>query len=217
MALVRGAKFQAELLLNTPIRLDRQRYLNDFLCYNQRMKTIKSSVENFLSFDVEADGPCAGLYSMVSIGMVCVADPRQTFYATFRPVSDQYIPSALAVSGFSREDTLAFPSAQQGVEDLAAWLKSLNLPGRPIAWSDNPAFDWQFLNYYCQLYLGHNPFGHSCRRIGDFFSGLQHDPRATSQWKRLRRTKHTHNAKDDALGNAEALRAMFGHPSVLAK
>lgn len=177
------------------------------------MKTIKASVSNFISFDVEADGPCSGLYSMVSLGMVYVPDPSQTFYATFRPISDKFVPEALKVSQFTREQTLAFPPAQDGIVALEQWLNSLNLQGRPLAWSDNPGFDWQFLNYYCQLYLGRNPFGHSCRRIGDFFAGMQHDPRATSQWKRLRNTKHTHNAKDDALGNAQALRVMFGLPA----
>lgn len=175
------------------------------------MKTIKSSVSNFISFDVEADGPCSGLYSMVSLGMVYVPDPSQTFYATFRPVSEKYIPEALKASQFTREETLEFPEAGVGMKDLEQWLNSLNLQGRPIAWSDNPGFDWQFLNYYCHLYLGGNPFGHSSRRIGDFFAGMQNDPRASSHWKRLRQTKHTHNAKDDALGNAEALRIMFGH------
>lgn len=175
------------------------------------MKTLKASVSNFFSFDVEADGPCAGLYSMVSLGMVYVPDPSQRFYATFRPISEQYIPEALKVSRFTREETLQFPDAEQGIVALDQWLSSLKLENRPIAWSDNPGFDWQFLNYYCQLYLKRNPFGHSCRRIGDFFAGMQMDARASNNWKRLRQARHTHNAADDALGNAQALRIMFGH------
>jgi hypothetical protein len=76
-------------------------------------------------------------------------------------------------------------------------------------WSDNPAFDWQFFNYYAIAYLGKNPFGHSARRIGDFFAGLEADPRASSAWKKLRTERHTHNALDDARGNAGALEAIF--------
>lgn len=172
-------------------------------CYNPGMKTIKADVSNFISFDVEADGPCPGLYSMVSLGMVYVPDPTQTFYATFRPISEAFVPDALKVSQFTREQTLEFPDPQVGILALEKWLNSLNIQGRPIAWSDNPAFDWQFLNYYCQLHLGRNPFGFSCRRIGDFFAGMQNDPRASNHWKRLRKAKHTHNA--------QALRIMFGH------
>lgn len=177
------------------------------------MKTINAPITDFLSFDVEADGPCSGLYSMVSLGMVYVPDPSQSFYATFRPISDQYIPNALAVSKFTREQTLAFEAPEVGMKALEDWLQTLDFVGRPIPWSDNPGFDWQFLNYYCHRYLGKNPFGHSCRRIGDFFAGLQHNARATKQWNRFKLTKHNHNALDDARGNAEALRTIFGHPN----
>ena len=175
------------------------------------MKTIQSSVSNFFSLDVEADGPCPGLYSMLSLGIVLVEDPRQSFYATFRPISERYIPEALAKSKFTREQTLQFEPAERGIRELDAWLKSLNLQSRPIVWSDNPAFDWQFLNYYFHLVLGNNPFSTSARRIGDFYAGLQHNARETTQWKKLRITKHTHNAEDDARGNAQALRTIFGH------
>lgn len=70
--------------------------------------------------------------------------------------------------------------------------------------SDNPAYDWQFINYYFHLFLQRNPFGHSARRIGDFYAGLVGDFYAAQKWKRLRITKHTHDPVDDAMGNAEA-------------
>jgi hypothetical protein len=70
--------------------------------------------------------------------------------------------------------------------------------------SDNPAFDFQFINYWFWHTLKRNPFGHSARRIGDFYAGLVGDFRAASKWKKLRVTKHTHNPVDDATGNVEA-------------
>ena len=48
-----------------------------------------------------------------------------------------------------------------------------------------------------------NPFGHSGRRIGDFWAGLT-GTGATQGWKRLRKTAHDHNPVNDAMGNAEA-------------
>ena len=54
-------------------------------------------------------------------------------------------------------------------------------------------------------FAGANPFGHSGRRIGDFYAGLVGDFQKTQNWKRLRRTKHDHHPVHDALGNAEAL------------
>lgn len=62
--------------------------------------------------DVEADGPIPGRYSMVAIGAVVVEPGLQrTFYGRLRPISDAFVPTALAVSGFSRVETLGFPHA----------------------------------------------------------------------------------------------------------
>jgi hypothetical protein len=54
-----------------------------------------------------------------------------------------------------------------------------------------------------------NPFGHSGRRIVDFYAGLVGDLRSTQKRKRLLRTKHDHHRVHDALGNAEALIRML--------
>ncbi|MFL5729533.1 MAG: hypothetical protein ACJ75J_08630 [Cytophagaceae bacterium] len=72
----------------------------------------------------------------------------------------------------------------------------------------NPAFDWQWINYYFHFYLGANPFGFSARRIGDMYAGMMKDLSKGSEWKKFRKTKHTHNPVDDAKGNAEALLTM---------
>ncbi len=76
---------------------------------------------------------------------------------------------------------------------------------RPIFVSDNPAFDFQWINYYFWKHMRMNPFGHSARRISDFYAGLVGDFTKTQEWKALRRTPHDHNPVHDAIGNAEAL------------
>ena len=76
-------------------------------------------------------------------------------------------------------------------------------------WSDNPAFDWQFVNGLMWQHFGSNRLGFSMRRIGDFYAGMQHNVRASSKWKKLRTGKHTHNALDDARGNAGALKKIL--------
>lgn len=76
--------------------------------------------------------------------------------------------------------------------------------GRSVFVSDNPAYDWQFINYYFHKHLGHNPFGHSARRISDFYAGLVGDWSKTQGWKKLRVTSHDHNPVHDAMGNLEA-------------
>lgn len=155
--------------------------------------------------DVESDGPAPGLYSLVSFGAVKVDDTlATTFFGQVAPISDDWMPDALAISGISRQDHLRYPQAKETMEAFAAWLKK-HSKGRPIFVSDNLAFDWQFINYYLHKFTSNNPFGFSGRRIGDLYCGLVKDISAASAWKSLRRTPHTHNPVDDAKGNAEAL------------
>lgn len=89
------------------------------------------------------------------------------------------------------------------------WLKSRG-KGRPIFISDNVAFDWMWICCGFWRALGRNPFGHSGRRISDFYAGLTGDWSNTQRWKRLRITPHTHNPIEDCMGNAEALARIFG-------
>jgi hypothetical protein len=91
------------------------------------------------------------------------------------------------------------------MENFAAWLDQ-HSKGHPVFVSDNLAFDWQFINYYFHRFLGRNPFGFSGRRIGDLYAGLVKDASKATEWKKFRRTEHTHNPVDDARGNAEALK-----------
>src|SRR3990167_4989671 len=97
----------------------------------------------------------------------------------------------------------------QTFEAFDKWLKQVSTEGRPIMISDNPAFDYQWINFYFWRYFGKNPFGHSARRIGDFYAGLTGDFRNSNKWKRLRVTKHDHNPVHDALGNVEAFKRMM--------
>ena len=158
--------------------------------------------------DIEADGPCPGLYSMVCFGAVIVESGLQrTFYAELKPISDNYLPDALAISGFSREQTLKFPEPRDAMQNFEAWLLK-NIPGRrPIFWADNPMFDAGFMNYYFWHYLGRNPFGWSASGLGQLYKGIKRDFYAN--FRHLRDTRHTHNPVDDARGNAEAMLKMM--------
>lgn len=157
----------------------------------------------YLMVDVEADGPIPGDYSMICFGAVVVeAALDKTFYGRLRPISDQWIPEALAVSGFSREETLAFAEPRVVMEQFTRWLAE-NVRGRPHFISDNNGFDWQFINWYFHHFLGKNPFGHSSSNLGSLYKGVVKD--VFANFKHLRKTAHTHHPVDDARGNAEAL------------
>jgi hypothetical protein len=153
--------------------------------------------------DVEADGPIPGDYSMVCLGAVLVREGlAETFYGRLRPISDKCMPQALAVSGFTREETLLFDDPEATMRRFAEWLAA-SAGRRPQFVSDNNGFDWQFVNWYFWHFTGANPFGHSSANLGSLYKGLVRD--TFQSFRHLRRTAHTHHPVDDARGNAEAL------------
>ena len=161
---------------------------------------------SYIMVDVEADGPIPGDYSMISFGAV-VVEPSLTknFYGQLRPISEKWIPQALAVSGHTRAETLDFTEPKTVMQDFATWLEQ-TVGNRLMFISDNNGFDWQFINWYFHHFLGRNPFGFSSTNLGSLYKGLVKD--VAKSFKHLRKTKHTHHPVDDAMGNAEALLAM---------
>lgn len=156
--------------------------------------------------DIEADGPIPGDYSMICFGAV-VVEPSlsKTFYGRLAPISERWVPEALTVSGFTRDETLAFDAPADVMRAFEAWITDASV-GRPMFVSDNNGFDWQFINWYFHHFLGRNPFGHSSTNLGSLYKGLQRDMFAS--FKHLRTTTHTHHPVDDAMGNAEAMLRM---------
>ena len=160
----------------------------------------------YVMVDIESDGPIPGDFSMICIGAVIVEpDLDRTFYAQLKPISDSFIPEALAVSGFSREQCLEFDNPKLVMERFWDWLKE-QCKGRILFISDNNGFDWQFINWYFHHFIGENPFGFSSTNLGSLYKGFQND--MFVNFKHLRKTKHTHHPVDDAKGNAEALLQM---------
>lgn len=100
-------------------------------------------------------------------------------------------------------------SSKETFDAFYQWLKDHKTKGSWVFISDNIAFDWQWINFYFWKYYGMNPFGHSGRRISDFYAGLTGDFHNTQRWKRLRKTKHDHNPVNDAMGNAEAFKRII--------
>ncbi|GEN76229.1 3'-5' exonuclease [Chryseobacterium hagamense] len=158
---------------------------------------------SYIAVDIESDGPIPGDFSMVCFGAVLVDEHLdKTFYGKLKPISGNFNPDALAVSGFTREETWDFDDPKEVMLNFAAWIEE-NSKGRPVFISDNNGFDWMFICWYFHHFTGRNPFGFSSRRLADLYCGLEKDTFA--QWKHLRKTAHTHHPVDDARGNAEVL------------
>ncbi len=158
---------------------------------------------SYIMVDIESDGPIPGDYSMISFGAVIVDEKlNRTFYGKLKPISKKWIPEALDVSGHTREETMEFDEPKKVMSEFKDWIKT-NSKGRPIFISDNNGFDWMFICWYFHHFIEENPFGWTSRRLSDLFCGIEKDTFA--KWKHLRKTKHTHNPVDDAMGNAEVL------------
>ncbi|VAW75996.1 Glycerol-3-phosphate ABC transporter, permease protein UgpE (TC 3.A.1.1.3) [hydrothermal vent metagenome] len=158
---------------------------------------------SWISVDIESDGPIPGDYSMISVGAVIVEPGlERTFYGQLKPISDNFLPEALAISGHTREETLTFEDPVSVMQEFKQWINK-NSKGKPFLISDNNGFDWSFLNWYFHHFLGENPFGHSSSNLGSLYKGMEKD--FFTNFKHLRKTEHTHHPVDDAKGNAEAL------------
>jgi DNA polymerase III epsilon subunit-like protein len=162
----------------------------------------------YVSVDVEADGPAPGLFSMLSVGAV-VVEPSldRAFYAELRPLDGaRSNPDALKASGLTREQVAHFVPAAGTMARFDEWVRLVGSRERVLFVSDNAGFDWQLVNYYFHRFVGRNPFGFSPLSLTSLYKGFARDVRAN--FRPLRRTRHTHNALDDAKGNAEALLAL---------
>lgn len=165
---------------------------------------MKKPRTNLIFVDCEAWGPCPSRGQLTEFG-ACTFPDMLDFHGVIA-----------ARSYGSRPE----PGVEERVlQNFRNWLRALVL-GQPVFVSDNPAWDWQWINdgfhrvlggYECSL-PGNckcNPFGHSARRISDFYAGLKGDFRKTQEWKRLRRTKHDHHPVNDTRGNAEAFQRIL--------
>ena len=157
----------------------------------------------YVMVDIESDGPIPGDYSMISFGAVLVNEQlNKTFYGKLKPISDKFIPEALAVSGHSREETLLFDNPKVVMENFREWVTNVS-KGRATFISDNNGFDWMFICWYFHHFVGTNPFGFSSQNLGSLYKGIVKD--TSKNFKHLRKTSHSHHPVEDAKGNAEAL------------
>src|SRR5215475_10195936 len=174
----------------------------------------------YFSADVEADGPIPGPYSMVSFGFTVagVRNPeftpieptRFTFYRELRPISEEWDPSALAVSGLTREhlvDNGIDPAI--AMAELTDFIRTTADGARPVFVAYPACYDWMFLYWYLIRFTGASIFGHSgCLDMKTIYA-TKADVLIGAAVKRsmprhlLSRRRHTHHALDDAIEQAE--------------
>ncbi len=175
-----------------------------------------SREEVYVSVDVETSGPVPGEYSMLALGAAVVGDISKTFYRELKPITDRYVAEALQVSGLSLDklkETGSEPAA--AMQDFESWITSVSNDRRPVFTAFNATFDWMFVSYYFHRFFGRNPFGISGLDIKAYYMGKLGTSWAETAKKRMDKRflssthKHTHNALDDAIEQAEIFRKML--------
>jgi hypothetical protein len=189
-------------------------------------------VDLYISGDVEADGPVPGTYSMLSIGLAVAGsydggefrrqDPAtETFYAELKPISDEFVPEALAKSGLDRDALRATGRPpRDAMEDAASWVRTVAGDRRPVFAGYPAVFDWMFVYWYFVRFTeAGSPFGHSSALdIKTMYATKARVPltRATKRHMPaglLSQRPHTHHALEDAIEQADLLANLFAwHP-----
>ncbi|MGW2564993.1 3'-5' exonuclease [Streptomyces sp. NPDC001537] len=184
----------------------------------------------YISVDIEADGPIPGPYSMLSFGAAVAGtqdadgftatDPeRQTFYRELRPISEEFVPEALAVSGLDRErlkSVGAEPAVALG--EFSDWVREVSAGAQPVMCGYPASYDWTFLYWYLIRFTGASPFGHSgCLDMKTLYATkaglpLRAVAKGTMPRRLLSRRRHTHHALDDAIEQAELLANLMNWP-----
>lgn len=180
--------------------------------------TEKAYKETYILVDMEASGPIPEVYSMLSVGACVVGDMSKTFYVELKPVNDNYIQEVLNVTGFSMEELKKNGTEpKKAMGNFEKWIKTEAAPNSRAVFVSFGTFDWMFVQYYFYKYLGRKPFGFNSIDIKSYYMGMTDcDWKGTTK-KRIRKAnprltsqrKHTHNALDDAIGQAELFEKML--------
>lgn len=190
----------------------------------------------YFAFDIEADGPIPGPYSMLSIGLSVagtfdgnkytpIAPTLFTHYTELKPVSKQFDPEALAVSGLDRDVLSRYaPEPDKAMAEVNEFVKfNVGNDGefRPVAVAWPLEYDWLWYYWYAMNFVGKSAFSFSSAKDmktmgADILKVPLHKVGKRSLTKFLLNNNivqvdypHTHNALDDAIGTAELFSAMM--------
>jgi len=141
---------------------------------------------------------------------------RATFYRELQPISERFDPEALQVSGLDRDRLWEQGAAPaDAMLDAAAWVEEEAGSRRPVLIAYPLGFDWMFLHWYFVRFTGRSPFGFS----GALDMKTMYQQKAGVVLGRAGRrdlpaflvpeAPHTHNARDDAIEQADLFANLF--------
>jgi DNA polymerase III epsilon subunit-like protein len=172
--------------------------------------------ELYISVDIEASGAIPGLFSMLSTGACVVGDVNKGFYIELKPLNDNFDAEAMQFTGGLSLETLKRNGTdpKTAMAQFEQWIREVSGNKRPVFVAFGASFDWMFVHWYFITFLGRNPFGHNGIDIKAYYMGMKHKKWSETGRKAIEkefpaRTAHTHNALEDAIGNAEIFEQML--------
>ena len=106
------------------------------------------------------------------MGTLIVVDCEAPFGVGAPSVGDMTEFGAVDVNALREGRTETFHGQDCSQDTFTRFREWLEQRSPVVFVSDNPAYDFQWINFYFWRYFGMNPFGHSGRRIADFYAGL---------------------------------------------
>lgn len=186
-----------------------------FLCHNVHMKEV------YISLDIETDGPCPGMNSMLSLGAVAVHETRGVLGEFSRNV--QCVPGAQPDTRTMTEFWSRFPTqyaatrmdalpAAEVMTEFRTWVQSLG--GIPVAVAMPAGFDFSWMWYYLNRFGSDCPFSFSCIDIKTMawcLMGGNYRHATKRNWPTYWFSKmpHTHVAIEDAREQADIFQRML--------
>lgn len=169
--------------------------------------------ETYISFDIEADGPIPGEFSMLSLGAVAYDE-------TGKSLGEFYTPIKPLLGAKQDPKTMQWwstqPAAWKAVNDnpiepkeaIELFAKFLSQYKHPVAVAYPAGFDFTFLFWYLTKFLGYSPVSFSCIDIKTYAMAALNQPYKKTKksefpiaWDTIQ--NHTHIALDDAKEQGE--------------
>ena len=172
----------------------------------------------YVSVDIEADGPCPGIHSMLSLGAAAFTIEREllgTFSRNFELIPEGKPDPATMQQFWDR-----FPAAYEAtrvdamdpkvaMQDLDNWIQPFQKQGRPIFMGYPARFDLRWVDYYSWRYINKKLLGlgaFDLKTAGAIAMRTEYHVSRKANFPKswfTSKKKHTHIASDDAVEQGE--------------
>ena len=166
--------------------------------------------EIYFSVDIETDGPCPGVNSMLSLGAVAMSEQQgviSEFYVNLLPLPGAQ-PNMLTQTQFWDRFPEMYAATQVDPQDplvamnqFRSWIHAQG--GVPVAVAFPAGFDFSYLWYYMNRFGGECPFSFSCIDIKTMAwcllgGNYRHATKRNWPHRWFSSLPHTHHALQDA-------------------